>query len=138
MVTPLPLISAIGTPRKCGTTYGSVAAGVIAANTANYMNRFAAVGIDAERVRDYGALFRAASHRHAPRVAEMLDGVAEGARVNVDEIYALNGRTELIYSANPDAGPSECTAIAVLGERSATGHTLLAQNWDWHPDQRPY
>jgi isopenicillin-N N-acyltransferase-like protein len=58
--------------------------------------------------------------------------------VDVDEIYALNGRTELIYSANPDAGPSECTAIAVLGERSATGHTLLAQNWDWHPDQRPY
>ncbi|WP_433212985.1 C45 family autoproteolytic acyltransferase/hydrolase [Dactylosporangium sp. CS-047395] len=133
MPPALPLITAKGTPRKCGTTYGSVAASAIAANVANYMTRFAAAGIDAPQVRNYGALFRAASHRHAPRVAEMLDGVAEGARANVDEIYALNGRTELIYSA---AG--ECTAIAVLGERSASGHTLLAQNWDWHPDQRPY
>ncbi|WP_426509278.1 C45 family autoproteolytic acyltransferase/hydrolase [Dactylosporangium sp. McL0621] len=145
MFPPLPLISAIGTPRKCGTTYGSVAALAIAANTANYMARFAAVGIDVQRARDYGALFRVASHRHAPRVAEMLDGVAEGARVNVDEIYALNGRTELIYSVDPDdagsdrrAGAGECTAVAVLGERSTSGHTLLAQNWDWHPDQRPY
>ncbi|WP_433612351.1 C45 family autoproteolytic acyltransferase/hydrolase [Dactylosporangium sp. CA-139114] len=138
MHPPLPLISATGTPRKCGITYGSVAAHAIAANTANYLARFAAVGIDVEQARGYGALFRDAAHRHAPRVAEMLDGVAEGARVDVDEIYALNGRTELMYSANPGAEPSECTAIAVLGQRTASGHTLLAQNWDWHPDQRPY
>ncbi|GAA3449013.1 C45 family autoproteolytic acyltransferase/hydolase [Dactylosporangium matsuzakiense] len=142
MQLPLPLITTSGTPRKCGNTYGSLAASAIAANTANYMARFADAGIGAERVREYGALFRAASHRYAPRVAEMLDGVAEGARIDVDEIYALNGRTELIYSVDPGATPTrepaECTAIAVLGERSATGHTLLAQNWDWHPDQRPY
>ncbi|HTJ32084.1 MAG TPA: C45 family peptidase [Dactylosporangium sp.] len=135
MDLPLPLISVSGTPRECGIAYGVAAADLIRANTASYMARFAAVaGIDAERSRGYGALFREASHRHAPRVAEMLDGVAEGAGVHTDEIYALNGRTELIYGANQH----ECTAIAVLGERSVTGHTLLAQNWDWHPDQRPY
>ncbi|MEV8514408.1 C45 family peptidase [Dactylosporangium sp. NPDC051484] len=135
MQPPLPLIDVSGTPRECGIAYGEAAAELIAANTASYMARFATVaGIDAERARGYGALFREATRRHVPRVAEMLDGVAEGSGVAVDEVYALNGRTELIYSAEPH----ECTAIGVLGERTASGHTLLAQNWDWHPDQRPY
>ncbi|WP_432833908.1 C45 family autoproteolytic acyltransferase/hydolase [Dactylosporangium sp. CA-092794] len=135
MDLPLPMISVSGTPRECGIAYGIAAADLIAANTANYMARFStSAGLDAERVHGYGALFRAASHRHAPRVAAMLDGVAEGSGVPVEEIYALNGRTELIYTAEPH----ECTAIGVLGERSASGHTLLAQNWDWHPDQRPF
>jgi isopenicillin-N N-acyltransferase-like protein len=135
MALPLPLVDVAGTPRDCGVAYGEAAADLIAANTANYMRRFAAVaGIDAESARGYGASFRAATNAFAPRVGEMLDGVAEGSGVPVDEVYALNGRTELIYSAYPH----ECTALAVLGERSATGHTLLAQNWDWHPDQRPF
>jgi isopenicillin-N N-acyltransferase-like protein len=130
MHAPLPLVTVSGTPRDCGVAYGAAAADLIAANTANYMARFVAVAdIDAVSARGYGALFREASHRYAPRVADMLDGVAEGSGVHVDEIYALNGRTELIYSASAH----ECTAIGVLGE-----HTLLAQNWDWHPDQRPY
>jgi isopenicillin-N N-acyltransferase-like protein len=133
MELPLPLISVEGTPRDCGVAYGTAAAAAIAANVANYMARFAAAGLDAERVHHYGALFRVASHRHAPRVAEMLDGVAEGAGLDAERIYALNGRTELIYST-----ATECTALGVVTERSANGHTLLAQNWDWHPAQRPY
>ena len=44
---------------------------------------------------------------------------------------AVNARTELLAGA---ARP-ECSAIGVLPERSG-GHTLLAQNWDWHPDLR--
>lgn len=140
MDLPLPLIDVEGTPRECGIAYGAAAAGLIAANTENYMARFASVaGLDAERVRRYGALFRVASHRYCPRVAELLDGVAEGSGIAVEEIYALNGRTELLYSpADGAPAPHECTAIGVLSERSANGHTLLAQNWDWHPDQRPY
>jgi isopenicillin-N N-acyltransferase-like protein len=43
----------------------------------------------------------------------------------------VNARTELLAGA---ARP-ECSAIGVLPERSG-GHTLLAQNWDWHPTLR--
>ncbi|MGI5246531.1 C45 family autoproteolytic acyltransferase/hydolase [Dactylosporangium sp. CA-139066] len=122
----MPLVTVSGTPRECGVAYGAAAVDLIVANTANYLARFP---FDTSYARHYGSLFREASHRYAPRVADMLDGVAEGSGVHVDEIYALNGRTELIYSEQPH----ECTAIGVLGEQ-----TLLAQNWDWHPDQRPY
>ena len=65
----------------------------------------------------------------------MLDGVAEGAGANVEELYALNGRTELIYGTPRDADGG-CTSIGVLDTHTASGHTLLGQNWDWHPAQR--
>src|SRR5258706_16017242 len=97
MPPQFPLVRVCGTPRDCGVAYGAAAADLIAANTANYMARFVAVAdIDAVSARGYGALFREASHRYAPRVADMLDGVAEGSGVHIDGIYALNGRTELI------------------------------------------
>ena len=54
------------------------------------------------------------------------------------EILALNARTELLPAqrslTGADAG--ECTAIAVSPAASATGETLLAQNWDWVGSQR--
>jgi isopenicillin-N N-acyltransferase-like protein len=134
MNLPLPLIEASGAPRDCGVTYGAAARSMIVANTANYLERFATVGLDRPAVRRAGSLFRAAARQHAPRVADMLDGVAEGAGVPVEEIYALNGRTELLYGNTS----SECTSIGVLDSRTSSGHTLLAQNWDWHPAQRPY
>jgi isopenicillin-N N-acyltransferase-like protein len=58
--------------------------------------------------------------------------VADGAGVAVDEIYALNARTELLYGTFADLG--ECTAVGLVDG----GRTLIGQNWDWHPDQRPY
>ncbi|MET7420305.1 C45 family peptidase [Dactylosporangium sp. NPDC005555] len=137
MSLPLPLVEVSGTPGECGVAYGAAARSSIAANTANYLERFAATGLDRPAVRRAGSRFRAASRQHAPRVADMLDGVAEGAGVPVDEIYALNARTELLYGSSSSSS-SECTSIGVLDSRSASGHTLLAQNWDWHPAQRPY
>lgn len=155
MELPLPMVVAEGTPAECGARYGAEAAGLIAANTEAYLRRFESrVGVTPAEARRAGAEFRAVTRRHHPRIAAMLDGVAEGAGVAVAEIYALNGRTELLYgtaispcaadaavgatSPPPPAGASECTSIAVLDTHTDSGHTVLAQNWDWHPAQRPY
>jgi isopenicillin-N N-acyltransferase-like protein len=138
MDLPLPLINVEGTPGECGVAYGAAARSLVAANTMNYLERFAATGLDRSAVRRAGSLFRAASRQHAPRVAEMLDGVAEGSGVPVEEIYALNARTELLYGSGSSSGSMECTSIGVLDTRTASGHTTLAQNWDWHPAQRPF
>lgn len=132
---PLPLISVEGTPAECGAAYGCHAADLIAANVDTYVRRFAdRAGLAPSTVRAAGAAFRDATREHVPRIAAMLDGVAEGAGVGVEDVYAVNGRTELLYGT----ASHECTAIGVLDSRSASGHTLLAQNWDWHPAQRPY
>jgi isopenicillin-N N-acyltransferase-like protein len=135
MNLPLPLVTVEGTPSECGAAYGAAVADLIRANTAAYVERFATqVGLDRAAVHRAGAGFRAATHERVPRIAAMLDGVAEGAGVPAEEIYALNARTELLYGT----AVSECTSIGVLDTRSASGHTLLAQNWDWHPTQRAY
>lgn len=142
---PVPLVSVSGTPTECGADYGSAAADRIALNLAVYRRRFAdEAGLDAAAVRRAGAAFRAVTAELHPRIAAMLDGVGEGAGVAVEEVYALNARSELLYGASvrrvrraaPDGAGGACTAVGVLGTHTANGHLLLGQNWDWHPDQR--
>ncbi|WP_412541322.1 C45 family peptidase [Longispora sp. K20-0274] len=130
----LPLIVAEGTPYEIGVSYGRQAAELIAGNFADYLVKFRVSGghtpADVTRL---GEEFRPTTQRYAPRIAAMLDGVAEGSGLPVGDIYALNARTELMVPRI-----SECTGVAVLPEHTASGHTLLGQNWDWHPSQSPF
>jgi isopenicillin-N N-acyltransferase-like protein len=132
---PLPVIAVSGTPAECGAAYGAAAADLIAENNETYLRRFESyAGLDQATVRTSGAAFRVTTHEYHPRLGAMLDAVAEGSGVPAAEIYALNGRTELLYGGGRGARPDgECTAIGLIGDG-----TLLGQNWDWHPDQRPY
>jgi isopenicillin-N N-acyltransferase-like protein len=133
----LPLIDVAGTPAECGAAYGAAAAGLVAANLDLYGRRFRDEGgLDAAGVKAAGAAFRATTRALFPRIAEMLDATAEGAGVDADDIYAINARTELIYGGAADGPAGGCTVVGVLGTHTASGHLLLAQNWDWHPDQR--
>jgi len=132
----LPLVTVSGTPAECGAAYGRSAADLIAGNLDEYRHRFAALaGLDPAEVRRAGAGFRATTHELQPRIAAMLDAVAEGAGVPAEEVYALNARTELL--AVQWAG-TECTAVGVLDSHTDSGHTVLGQNWDWDPAYRPY
>ncbi|MGX7676800.1 C45 family autoproteolytic acyltransferase/hydolase [Plantactinospora sp. DSM 117369] len=142
---PVPLIRVQGTPAECGAGYGAAARDLITANLEFYLRRFREEGgWDEAAVTVAGRAFQEATRRHHPRVAELLDGVAEGAGARVEQVYALNARTELIYgrhrdggsAAPPDADAGGCTAVGVLGTHTGNGHLLLGQNWDWHPDQR--
>lgn len=139
----LPHVSVSGQPAECGAAYGAAAGTQIGANVEAYRRRFRdEAGLDAAGLRAAGAAFRDATAQHHPRIAAMLDGVAAGAGVAHAEIYALNARTELLYGrpGSPDDPGSPdgegCTAIGVLGTHTGSGHLLLGQNWDWHPDQR--
>ncbi|HEY7044856.1 MAG TPA: C45 family peptidase [Nocardioidaceae bacterium] len=131
-----PLIRATGTPEEIGASYGEQAAELIAGNLEDYRTKFAAVGLGASDVTRIGDQFAATTREYTPRIAAMLDAVAESSGTAVGDVYALNARTELML---PDGlRITECTSVAVLPEHTATGNTLLAQNWDWHPSQRPF
>src|SRR5262245_26625405 len=130
MDTPLPVIDVSGTPAEMGHRYGVEAAHLIVANVDAYMARFdRAVGLDHVTVARQGAAFGATTRQYFPRLAQMLEAMAGAAGISPDLIYAINARSELLYG-NP---AQECTSIGLLRET-----TVLAQNWDWHPDQRPY
>jgi isopenicillin-N N-acyltransferase like protein len=134
---PVPVVRVEGTPEQCGAGYGAQARDLVADNIERYLRRFRdQSGLDEAAVRASGQAFRRAAAAHHPRIAQMLDGLAVGALVDVEHIYALNARTELLYGSVPDGGDGGCTSLGVLGTHTATGNLLLAQNWDWHPDQR--
>ncbi len=63
-----------------------------------------------------------------------LEGIAEGAAVDAEDILALNVRTEVMFGLDARAAATavkECTAICALPAVTTDGHVLHAQNWDW-------
>ena len=92
-------------------------------------------GLSWDDVRDRAGRYRAIIESETDYLSE-LQGVADGAGVALDDIVALNSRTELLAEAFIDSSPKQrktdgCTALAVLGDATAGGATLLSQNWDW-------
>jgi isopenicillin-N N-acyltransferase-like protein len=69
-------------------------------------------------------------------IMEEITGIARGSQRTVEEIVALNVRTELLFllSAKAVRAKEGCTALAAVPP--AAEHTLLAQNWDWYPQVR--
>jgi len=149
-----PIIEVQGTPRERGRIHGAQARARIERSVATYSRLFAFCGIDWQGAQALGAGYRAVIGAFDAELLEEIEGIAAGSGRHVNEILALNSRTEIlpptypgephadwhkIAAANvaggvPDWG--ECTSIAVKPAQSTTGSTLLAQNWDWLGAQR--
>jgi isopenicillin-N N-acyltransferase-like protein len=73
---------------------------------------------------------------------EEMQGIADGAGVQFEDILALNVRTEVVFAAEARralATPqprqprmAECSAFCLLPQAASSRHTLLGQNWDWY------
>lgn len=131
-----------------GTQYGAQAAAKIRQSITAYQEVFAHVaGWDWEKVVSVGRAFVRPIREFNEEYWTEMRGIAEGSAVRVDDILAINLRTEIMFSAkargaagqgaNPGVAP-ECTAIGAASVMS-DGKTLLcalAQNWDWLPHSR--
>lgn len=63
---------------------------MIRGNIDTYLHRFAArAGLDRSAVHQAGSTFRRTTTEAAPRIAAMLDAMADGAGVPVEDVYAL-------------------------------------------------
>ena len=149
-----PLIEISGAAHERGQQHGLQAKARIERSIATYARLFAWYGIDWRGAQRLGAGYRDVIGNLDPALLAEIEGIAAGAGRHVDEILALNARTEIlppsyrgephpdrrkIAAANAKEGVAdwgECTAVAVKPARSTTGTTLLAQNWDWLGAQR--
>jgi len=130
MRSPFPFVEISGSPRERGRAYGEAARERIGMSAELYRKRLAGLGIG-----DPAALI----HRFIPEIEmfgahylEEMRGLAEGARLALDDIVLINCRTEIVAMAKlREAKPDGCTGLVVLPERSATGAIIHAQNWDW-------
>jgi len=128
-------------PRERGKVHGREMRNEIRANCATYIERFETGGAKQPVILEQSEAWAAFIARDNSEYAEEMAGIAEGANLSLTEIAMLNARYELAYcvfgseaqSLNK-AAPSEpegCTSFGLMPEMTASGHTLIGQNWDW-------
>ena len=77
-------------------------------------------------------------HAAFPQYLAEMEGIAEGAGLDVADIFTMNARTEMMWAATARQAEAdraafsrECSSFALLPQRTASGHTLIGQTWDW-------
>jgi isopenicillin-N N-acyltransferase-like protein len=133
---PFPLIDIEGAPEERGRSYGRQAGDRIQRTVAIYRQILARDGTDWSQAR---ALARAALPSVAaryPAAAAEIGGIAAGADCSIEDIFAINARTELLFGHGKlDASdPDGCTGAIAMAEVTRSGHLLHGQNWDWKDD----
>lgn len=113
----VPVIDLRGTPREIGRSHGEALRDRIASALGIYS--IALARSEAE-LREAGASIAARIRSFSPDLAEEIEGIAEGARVEPHRIHVLNARSELMAGASDG-----CTAL--FAPRAG----VLGQNWDW-------
>jgi isopenicillin-N N-acyltransferase-like protein len=92
--------------------------------------------LDLPDVRARARAFVPALDEFDPELLPEMEGIAEGAGVEPDDVLAINLRTEIMFGLNASgtsSGSRECTAVCATGPGRPT---IAAQNWDWKPAAR--
>jgi len=145
--SPLPVVDLPGRPFDDGLAHGRAAAEGVAENVRIYFARFQREArLAPEQTRARARQYLAVIDREAPAYGAAMRGVAEGARLPLDDVVVLNARYEILYSQYSRLNQTRtraqglpaggCTAFAVMPAVSADGHLYLGQNWDWFPAVR--
>lgn len=133
---PFPLIDIEGAPEARGRSYGRQAGDRILRSLAIYREILARDNMDWSRARQISrSIIPSVESRYPAFVAE-IRGIAAGVDCIVEDIFALNVRTELLYGhGNSDeSDPDGCTGAIAMAEVTRSGHLLHGQNWDWKDD----
>jgi isopenicillin-N N-acyltransferase like protein len=106
-----------GDPRSCGRAHGETLRSEVVACVDFYR---AILGLGAEQLRERAAVFTRLIEHYSPQQAAEIRGIADGAGIAPEYIFAINARSELVPF---DTG--ECTVLC------APHSGLLGQTWDW-------
>ncbi len=129
-----PVIECSGTPYEIGYAHGSKAKAQVDATIATYRAMFKDYSnIDWEPAKRYARTFIPAITKYDPDIMEEIRGVADGSGYELEDILALNVRSEIVLQGSQvntecDGG---CTSFAFMPRMTETGETWMGQNWDW-------
>ncbi len=128
---PIPILLTGGDPRERGRQHGELARDRVGLSVERYMERFQHfAGLSASEVRATAARFAPFISEYDPDLLEEIKGVAEGAGFAIEELLAVNCRSEVMFGTPRP----ECTSFGLQPEATANGHVYVGQNWDWAPD----
>ncbi len=133
-----PIVVATGGPRERGRAYGQAARERVHRSIELYQAIFRHyTGLTWDQVRGRAGAFVEPIDALDVQLLPEMEGIAEGAAVDAEDVLALNVRTEVMYGLGaPGAAAVECTALGLAASRSAAGHVVVAENWDWKPRAR--
>ncbi len=142
------IIELSGTPYQMGVAHGRLLRDEIHAfyrtRLGHSINEAAEVGVIHTEASILATARQHLVHfeRDLPQVWAEFVGIAEGAGMDPAQLYVTNGQTDLVdhlrIPSTAAAADRGCMAILVGGGRSSTGHALLAQTWDMHPDAEQF
>ncbi len=141
MTRTFPIVQVNGAAHERGRQHGAQAGERVARSVSTYRHAFSeSAGLDWPAVLDRASGFARLIESFDENILAEMDGIAEGSGFQLEEIVAINCRTELLFGNRgrpaPSMPESECTTIAVTPAASADGTTLLAKNWDWRAQCR--
>ncbi len=115
-----------GSPREAGRCYGELAAAALRERVAEMWEASEGSRWGPAQLDERGERFRAFVERIAPEWLDEAEAIATAAGISVADLFALNALPPGFWKA-PGSG---CTSALIVGEQSATGHTLLHKNRD--------
>jgi isopenicillin-N N-acyltransferase-like protein len=135
-----PVVYAAGGPRERGRAYGAAARDRVHRSIELYEAVFRSyTDLAWETVRGRTGPFVEPIDRYDAQLLPEIEGIAEGAGVDAEDVLALNLRTEIMFGLDARAARKaarECTALCAAPSASVDGRLLHAQNWDWKPGAR--
>jgi isopenicillin-N N-acyltransferase like protein len=135
-----PLIEVAGAPFERGRQYGRLARDRVQVCVQNYRRIFEQKGVSWPLARELAKQFLPRIETYSPEMTQEMHGIAAGAELSVEEIVAINARTELMYGKHghkpgvDEPDDEGCTGAIVLPAATADGHMLHGQNWDWRDE----
>ncbi|MEZ0395747.1 MAG: C45 family peptidase [Anaerolineales bacterium] len=132
---PPPLIYVQGTHREMGRQIGEACRKQVQHSIENAHTLLASAYQQLELTWE-GAQIQARKYipfaqERYPQYVEEMQGIAEGANVNFDDLAVITAMEAVTMDA---LHLTRCTSIAVNDERTADGHVLMAHNEDWVPE----
>ena len=132
---PLPVVRVEGTHYEMGRQIGQDRRAVIHAMLATYRHHFEA---ERERLRIrswreatlHARKYLPFAEESVPQYVEELQGMADGAEIDFNDLLVLN----CMEALTEDALHRGCTSLAAAPEVTADGTLLVGHNEDWLPD----
>lgn len=136
-----PMIDLEGSPNDVGFSYGRQAGDLIHRSIEIYKHAFAIKGISWTLARKFAREFLPKIDNYDADFARELRAIATGANLPIEDLVAINSRTELLYGQNSadtklaaETDVDGCTGAIALPEITADGHCIHGQNWDWRDE----
>lgn len=138
-MSSLPILELGPDPQERGRVHGKMLAAAVRDNIETYLARFEIAGAPRATVLAQGEEWLAFMRADNAEYAEEMAAIAASAGVSEIEIAMLNARFEITYlafgsearNANRKLEQEGCTSFGLMPEATASGKTLLCQNWDW-------